>query len=219
VHELRTPLSVASSEVDLALARERSAAYYREALARIAERLAEAIDATSDFGFLAAAGRCPEGETAALDDVLHALAERFGARRGSPVRIGPVSATTQVRGAREIVTGALALILEHAVRHRRGGACVHLQARVAADGAQEGPVPLMLDAGTEGFAPAAWVALDTRRLGDEEIGSFDRDRRLLRAVETLRALGGSVMQGVSPGPEYVVITLETIPASTLGDLV
>ena len=55
-HELRTPLAALSGEVDIALRRERSAAAYRDALARIAASVAELVELTGDLTFLGEQG-------------------------------------------------------------------------------------------------------------------------------------------------------------------
>ena len=63
-HELRTPLAALSGEVDIALRRERSAAAYREALARIAASVAELVELTGDLTFSASSATTTrDGET------------------------------------------------------------------------------------------------------------------------------------------------------------
>lgn len=205
VHELRTPLSVVSGEVDLALARERSPAAYREALMRIGERVAELVDLTTDFALLGDARHLPaatEG-SATLQLVFSALADRYGPRRGSPVHFDVEGPYRRVLGEEALLSGALALLVEHAVRHRRDGSRVRLRALPPDETGDRGP-QLTLDAQAAGFSTATWQVLSERPRGEPLAHG---QLRLETAARIIHACGGSVDVGFEEGSECVRIGL------------
>lgn len=129
VHALRTPLCALSGEVELALRRPRSCAEYQETLARVELRVAELVDMTADLGFLAQLqDLSPTGGSVSLEAVCARLGERFGARRGHPVLFAAESVPASVGGEERLLIGALALLLECAVGHRRTGVPVRVLA-------------------------------------------------------------------------------------------
>jgi K+-sensing histidine kinase KdpD len=219
VHELRTPLSVIAGEVDLALARDRSPAAYRDALARIAERVAELVDVTCDFAFLGDAGEASGavGRTCTLDEVLTALADRYGARRGHSLMLAPGARTDVLAGDAHLITGALALLVEHGSRQRRSGAHLLLRAMAAHD-SDELPttIDFMLEATPGGFSPAAWQALaDERQVHESSHGAL----RLETAARIIRACGGSLDLIADHGIDRVLIGLRRATAPRVKDQV
>jgi signal transduction histidine kinase len=206
VHELRTPVSVIAGEVDLALARERSPAAYREALARIAERAAELVDLTSDFAFLGAAAPIPAraGETAGLQEIFGGLARRFGSRRGHVLTV-PLTHPESVMGNALLIVTALSLLVEHAIKHRRGGARVRLDVAPAGEPATTGAaIELVLDAPPAGFTAATWQPLAAGAAGTTPPGS---DLRLEGAARLVHEFGGSLEPSPPGGADHLVIRL------------
>lgn len=205
VHELRTPLSVVSGEVDLALARDRSPAAYREALVRIGERVAELVDLTADFALLGDARHLPAAMagTVTLQSVFSALADRYGPRRGSPVFFDVESPYRRVLGDEALLNGALALLVEHAVRHRRDESRVRLRALPPDEAGERGP-QLTLDALPAGFSTATWQVLAERPRGEPLAHG---QVRLETAARIIHACGGSLDVGVEEGSDCVRIGL------------
>ena len=191
VHELRTPLSVISGDVDLALARERSPAAYREALARIGERVAELIDLTNDVATLAEGNNClpSSTDTATLDCVFAALSDRYGVRRGRPVTLTCPQPPPRLACDEGVLVGALALLVEHALRHRRDGSRVRLFALAPRNQSATATTILWLDAIPTGFTAMAWHVLAARTVaGPPSQGQL----RVETAVRMIDACGGSV---------------------------
>jgi signal transduction histidine kinase len=126
-----------SGEVELALRRERSVSYYQEAFARVAERTAELLDLTSDLAFIGSQERAAAGpvRTATLlGGVFESLAARFARRPTARVAIEPVMGELWVEGDETQVVGAMAVLIELAVRTRRDGARIHVRAGAPDDG-------------------------------------------------------------------------------------
>lgn len=207
VHELRTPLTVIAGEVDLALARDRSPAAYREALARIAERVAELIDLTHDFALLGDFGdfSVPPARTISLDAVFAALADRYGPRRGNSLTLVGTERRRSVAGDGTLITGALALLVEHAARHRRSGSQVQLRALPSEEATVSSrTIDLVLDATPGGFSPSAWQALAADAGGGQPPHG---ELRLQTAARIILACGGSLELTSAGGAERVLIRL------------
>ena len=121
VHELRTPLTALSGEVELALRRERSPAEYRDALGWIADRVADLVDLTGDLALLCHAappGGCPSTRTK-LVAAFASLTRRYDTTSGIDLVIEGDTSEVVVAGDEQRLTRALALLVEHAVKHRR----------------------------------------------------------------------------------------------------
>ncbi len=202
-HELRTPLTVISGNVDLALARDRSPAAYREALARIGERVAELIDLTNDFATLAEVDGClpSSTDTATLDGVFAALSERYGVRRGSPVTLECSQPPQHLAGDEAMLVSALSFLVEHTLRHCRDGSRVRLCALASENPSAPAMTTLRLDAVPTGFSSMAWQALAARAVdGPRSQGQL----RLETAVRMIDACGGSVEVAAPGGADMCV---------------
>lgn len=207
VHELGTPLAVIAGEVDLALARDRSPAAYREALSRIAERVAEMIDLTCDCALFGSARDLPvvSGQTANLREVFEALATRYGARRGHSLTLTGGASTPIVAGDVKFITGALALIVEHGARHRRSGSQLHLRALPAEQpGDRPDTIDLVLEATPGGFSPSAWQALAPAPAAP---GPSHGELRLETAARIIHACTGSLQLIANGDMDAVLIRL------------
>jgi signal transduction histidine kinase len=203
VHELRTPLSVISGNVELALARDRSPAAYREALARIGERVAELIDLTNDFATLAEVNTCLPSPTdiAALDGVFAALCDRFGVRRGRPVTLMCPQPHQRLACDEGLLVSALSLLVEHALRHCRDGSRVRLFALAPDNPSATDAAILWLDAIPTGFTAMAWHALAA---GTPAGPSSHGQLRVETAVRMIDACGGSVELAALGGADMCV---------------
>ena len=114
-HQLRTPLSLLTTELDLALRRARSAEELRDALRSAAESTARLSRLADDLLLLARAdeGRVPlKAEETDVADLAHEVGGRFGAR----VEAEPLV----VRADRLRLEQALTNMLDKAVRHSSG---------------------------------------------------------------------------------------------------
>jgi K+-sensing histidine kinase KdpD len=210
-HELRTPLSALSGEVELALRRDRTQAGYREALARIAVSIGELIELTGDLSLLGdPSGATVIGErTAPLDRMLAHVAERYRTVAPDAVVIEPAVTDVLISGDERLLTRALSLVVEHAVRHRCDGAGVRMRTASADDlSVRFGPVDLVVDAAPGGFLPHAWQFL----IGAEaDAASGRRTRqgplRLRTAERIVRDSGGALRVTAANGVQAVRIRL------------
>ncbi|THF61142.1 heavy metal sensor histidine kinase [Pseudothauera nasutitermitis] len=136
-HELRTPVSNLMTETQVALARERDAAAYREVLASNLEEFDRLARMVGDMLFLAQAdnGLLPRpAETVELADEAAALAEFYEAlaeERG--VRI-ECAGRAAVRGDRLMLRRALSNLLSNALRHTPVGGVLRIAVRAGAPG-------------------------------------------------------------------------------------
>ena len=193
-HEIRTPLAAVAGEVELALCRERSVAEYREALLRIGEGIAELVEITGDLSLLNDVIDRPS-IPAYLDTVLARVSDRFAAHRDVVVDAGRAAAVKIA--ADDVRLGrAIALVVEHAVRHRRGEATISLRVEQAG-----GRARLLVDAQPPGFWPRAW-----RSLAD---GGTDpaTPLRLRTALRIVGASGGSITAASAAESPTIVIDL------------
>jgi signal transduction histidine kinase len=183
-HEIRTPLSAAAGEIEIALRRQRSTHEYRDALQRISFAIAELIDVSADLTLLsepleAIAGTSRSG---GLNAILSSISDRYAGRDDVDVAVESASGA-RVGGSERYLTRALTLVVEHALRHRRGGARVAL--RVVAVTATR--VRLAVDAQPPGIWPYAWTALHDA--ADRPAGPL----RLRTARRIVEASGGAVV--------------------------
>ena len=193
-HEIRTPLSAVAGEIELALCRDRPAAEYREALRRIGEGIAELVEITGDLSLLNDVIE-PPAIPAYLDAVLARVSDRFAGHDEVTIEAGRAAAiriaVDEVRLGR-----AIALVVEHAVRHRRSGARLSLRVEPAG-----GRVRLIVDAQPPGFWPRAWRSLIEG--GDDPAMPL----RLRTARRILDASGGTLTPVPATDCTSVVIDL------------
>ena len=217
-HELRTPLAAVSGEVDLALRRERTAAAYREALERIAVSVAELVELTGDlalFGHLARASETA-GRTARVEKMIAHVAGRYYAPASEVLVADCAVGDVAVNGDEALLTRALTLVLEHAVRHRRSAARVRLRAEppLAGPGAKAESVALVVDAAPGGFSPHAWQFLIEAAAAEDARRPIAGPLRLQAAERIIRDCGGSIDVRNLDGSHAVWIRLQCGEAMT-----
>jgi two-component system OmpR family sensor kinase len=195
-HEIRTPLSAAAGEAEIALRRDRSAAEYRDALRRIAGAISELVEISGDLTLLSEPIEDIAGasRSAALDAVLSKIRERYAGRDDVEIAVGPAPAA-RVGGSERYLARALTLIVEHALRHRRAAARVAMRI-VAVTGSR---VRLAIDAQPPGIWPRAWTTLQ---------GAADQPDAPLRLRTARRIVEGSGGAVVPAGADAVHIELQ-----------
>src|SRR5436305_7153537 len=109
-HEIRTPLTALSGEIEVALRRDRSPEEYREVLRRIAAPVSELVAISADLALLGdPVDRTITGSRAArLDAILARLHDRFGASRAVQIDSLP-AAHVVVAGDEQRLARALTL--------------------------------------------------------------------------------------------------------------
>ncbi|MDX6538630.1 MAG: hypothetical protein QOI71_240 [Gaiellales bacterium] len=138
-HELRAPLALVQSELEVTLSGPRRLAPYRRALQEAEREVAGLAQLANDLLLLARAdeGRLPlRRERIDTRTILDALARRFARRAGAAGRVIRVAQADAgvVEGDRLRLEQALANLIENALRHGHGD--IELSAR-AASGAIE----------------------------------------------------------------------------------
>jgi two-component system, OmpR family, sensor kinase len=186
-HQLRTPLALLTTELELALSRARSQAEVTDALRSAAESTARLSRLADDLLLLARAddGRVPlKAEETDVADLARQVGERFG------VRVDAEPLVARVDPLR--VEQALTNMVDNARRH--GGGDVTLTAH-----RRNGSVELhVLDEGT-GF-PDDFVEHAFERFSRGEQASPDGSGLGLAIVETIaNAHGGDAHAGNRPG--------------------
>jgi two-component system OmpR family sensor kinase len=183
-HQLRTPLALLTTELDLALRRARSADELKEALRSAAESTARLSRLADDLLLLARAddGRVPlKAEETDVADLAHEVGGRFGVR----VEAEPLV----VRVDRLRLEQALTNLLDNAVRHGSGDASLTAHRR-------NGNVELhVLDEGA-GF-PAGFLAHAFERFSRADPASRDGSGLGLAIVETIARAHGGVAHAVN----------------------
>lgn len=127
LHELRTPIAALSVEVEVALRRERPAAAYRDALARIAGLVEDLLAQTADFATFADPGEphVLQSQSALLDRCVN-IEGRYDADFLAIPLGGPGS--QRVVGDESLLRRAVALLADHALRNRPEGSTVIMRA-------------------------------------------------------------------------------------------
>jgi len=192
VHELRTPLSALSAEVDIALRRERPAAAYREALERIRRRVAELTEFSGDLAWL---GQPPESSSeprsTSLESLLASIVQRSAT---TDVVIDRAITGIRVQGDEPLVTRAIWLLMEHAQRYRHGDAVIRIL--VPRTDPPVTQVDIVITATPPGFAAGAWDCLRNRTVHGVSAGDVLR----LRAASCItREVGGALDVGSDGG--------------------
>ncbi|HKB10894.1 MAG TPA: histidine kinase dimerization/phospho-acceptor domain-containing protein [Vicinamibacterales bacterium] len=185
-HEIRTPLTAVAGEIEVALRRERSAEEYREILRRIAAPVSELVAISGDLSLLSApAQRIGAAATSArLDLILAHIAGRY--LDNGAVRIDAAAAgLVRVAGDEPRLGRAITLVIDHAVRCRRGHACVSARVIAAAD-----EVRIVIEAQPSGFWPHAWESLRTAPASPADPLRLRTARRILDAYYGALTLAG-----------------------------
>ncbi len=170
-HELRTPLSILKAELDLALARPRSAVEMEAALRSAAEETDHLVRLAEDLLVLARAhgGKLPvQGERTDLRELLEGIISRHeprAAATGVAITMKAPNAFAQVDAAR--LRQAVDDLLDNAVRHTPRGGRIHVSAerdsgsvRFAVQDTGPGFAPEALDRAFEPFARDGGVQED-----------------------------------------------------------
>jgi signal transduction histidine kinase len=192
--EIRPPITAVAGEIDLALRRDRSAEEYRDVLRRIVAPISELVAISGDLSLLSVPGR-RSGRTPAcgrLDLILARIAARYA--ENAAVRVDVVAAgLVCVAGDEPRLGRAITLVIDHALRYRRGNACVSIH--VLATG---GEVRIALRAQPSGFWPHAWESL--RRAAASPVDPL----RLRRILEDA---GGDLILATGSGTDVVHVVL------------
>jgi signal transduction histidine kinase len=200
-HEIRTPLTAVAGEIEVALRRDRSAEEYRDVLRRISSGVSELVAISGDLTLLGEPVRVlhPRGGSAAsLDAILLAIRNRYPGDAGVRVAVGDAD-SARVNGDQQRLTRAVTLVVEHAIRHRKGKACVSVHTAAASDD----HVRVVVDAQPSGFWPQAWSSLGL------DSAPAAMPLRLRTARRLLEDNGGSIAVAPASGADVVHILLHT----------
>jgi signal transduction histidine kinase len=192
-HEIRTPLTALSGEIEVALRRDRSPEEYREVLRRIAAPLSDLVAISSDLTLLSdPVDRSVTGSRSArLDAILARLHDRFHNTRAVQIESLP-AAHVQVAGDEQRLSRAITLIVEHALRYRRPDSPVVVRIRAAAAG-----VCMDIDALPSGFWPHTWSSVGAAAMGPADPLRLRTARRILdESGSALVRAGDSEWDGV-----------------------
>jgi signal transduction histidine kinase len=200
-HEIRTPLTAVAGEIEVALRRDRSAEEYREVLRRIAAGVSELVTISGDLALLGGAER-PAGDVSAsarLDAILTLVRDRYHV--SGDIRIAVADADCGcVVGDEKRLARAVALVVEHAIRHRRRNACVSVRAvRTSERG-----IRIVIDAEPSGFWPNAWTCLTV------DPAPAASPLRLRTARHILDECGGALRVAETSGTDVVHIHLRGV---------
>ena len=203
-HELRTPLAALAGEVDVALRRDRPAAAYRDALARIAASVAELVELTGDLTFLGELGDDDRlsARRARPDRMFARVVERYASNAAMAFEIDPSLKEVVVAGDE----GLLARARVAGRRARRASSPQHrapLHSRQrrwpSAPSGCEG-VEIVVSGGDDAFWPHTWQCLAA---SPQEAGPAPAlasgPLRLRTADRIIRRCGGSVHAAAAAG--------------------
>ena len=210
-HDLRTPLSALSGEVDVALCRDRSADAYRDALMRIARSVAELVEFTGDLSLLGEPGGDDRmsANTVRLDAILAPVRERYASDAAVAFAVTPVAAAAEVAGDEAPLTRAVTLLVQHALAHRCTAAGLVVRAARPEDGAAAFErIDVIVDAATGTFWPHTWRGLgESPAAGETAAGSRPTPLRLRIADRVVSRYGGSLHAASADGADGVHIRL------------
>ena len=197
-HEIRTPLTAVAGEVEIALRRDRSPAEYRDALRRIAAGISELVEISADLTLLSAPAERPisTSVSASLEAILRQIRQRYLGRDDVTIA-SDHAAGVQVDGDQARLGRAITLIVEHAIRHRKGDAPVSV--RVAA--LTPSHIRLVVEADPSGFWPGAWSSL----VEDPEHAASPLRLRTARRI--LERSGGALLVACPSETDVVHIEL------------
>jgi signal transduction histidine kinase len=202
-HELRTPLSALSGEVEVALRRERTPETYRDILARVGDLVAELVDLTGDLAAFANVGY--PGILRSDPPRLSDCVATNGRYEPGVAALDDCVGSRRVVGDQAILARAIGLLMDHAVRHRPDGAAVRIRNVPSSDaGAGDDSIVLAIEA-VPGFAPQVWSPLPgTPGLAPVEQAAL---LRLPAAAGMIHGCGGSVDVRCTAGSAFVRIQL------------
>ena len=210
-HELRTPLAALAGEVDVALRRDRPAAAYRDALARIAASVAELVELTGDLTFLGELGDDDRlsARRARPDRMFARVVERYASHAAMAFEIDPSLKEIAVAGDEGLLARAVSLVVEHAVRHRRNNARLSIRAKPTAEALRDAThVEIVVAGGDDAFWTHTWqsLAASPQAAGPAPaLGSGPL--RLRTADRIIRRCGGSLHASPVGNPIGVHILL------------
>jgi two-component system OmpR family sensor kinase len=197
-HEIRTPLTAVAGEIEVALRRDRSAEEYREVLRRIAAPVSELVAISGDLSLLSAPGARSSGRAAAsarLDLILARIVGKY--QENGAVRMDVAAAgLVRVAGDEPRLGRAITLVIDHAIRCRRGNARVSVRVVAAPD-----DIRIVIHAEPAGFWPHAWESLRRGTAGAAD------PLRLRTARKILAHTGGDLMLAAGSGADVVQILL------------
>lgn len=133
-HELRSPLAVLSSTLEVARRRPRAGEEWEAVADRALAEVQHMTRLVEALLQLARAGTIPRSETVVMPALLQAVVERAAAaarQAGVQLQVD-VDASLAVRGNRELLAVALGNIVANAIAHSPAGAEVRVEARVGA---------------------------------------------------------------------------------------
>lgn len=199
-HELRTPLSILKAELDLALARPRSAGEMETALRSASEETDHLVRLAEDLLVLARAhgGRLPvQGERTDLGELLRGIAGRHEPRStaaGVVITVEAPNAFAHVDAAR--LRQAVDDLLDNAVRHTPRGGRIHVSGE-----REDGSVRVAVQDTGPGFAPESLHRAFEPFARDGEAQGDDRGSGLGLAIVRViaEAHGGSAQVENVPG--------------------
>jgi two-component system heavy metal sensor histidine kinase CusS len=192
-HEIRTPLTAVAGEIEVALRRDRTAVEYREVLRRIASGVAELVAISGDLALLnEPLDRSRDTvKSARVAAILGPIAERYVNDVSVRVAAGDEAAVL-VAGDEQRLRRAVALVVEHALRHRRANAIVTVR---VANGS--GAVAIAVEAQPPGFWPLAWSSLSADAANSAAPLRLRTARRILdESGGALRVAGPSATDAV-----------------------
>jgi two-component system, OmpR family, sensor kinase len=196
-HEIRTPLTAVAGEIEVALRRDRSAEEYREVLRRISAPVSELVAISGDLSLLSGPGRRSDrvAASARLDLILARIASRYLENTAVCIDVD-AAGLVRVTGDEHRLGRAITLVVDHAIRHRRGHAIVSVRVQAA-----PGDVRIVIHARPSGFWPHAWESLRRAATGPGD------PLRLRTARRILEETGGAVVLATGSGADVVHIQL------------
>jgi heavy metal sensor kinase len=210
-HELRAPLAVMRSEVDVALARDRNAADYRDSLVSLAaeiERLSRLADQLLVLARADAGALQPQREPVDVPDFVEDVVDRWrtlGTQRGLTL-VTHLADSGHLRGDADLLRRVLDNLLANALEHAPQGTAIEVSAAPAPGDAQwwlitvadsgPGVAPELRDRLFERFARADPAR--ARNSGGAGLG-------LALAAAIVEAHGGTLtLDTGAPGARFVV---------------
>ncbi len=210
-HELRAPLAVIRAEADVALAKDRTTAEYREALNTIVYEV-DRIDALVDALLVAARADSARLQFDAVDigEIVALTVERFQpAAAARNITIETKGAHTFVNGDAQALERAISAVIHNAIDFAQHRVTLNVEQKDAeVDLCVEDDGPGFTEEGLTSATERFWRADPARRRGGTGLG-------LSIADAIVRAHGGSIaLSNVGPHGARVLLKLPFIGASS-----